>query len=530
MHKTALSRLGIGLSVTVCLMTGQVFSQDETPQRGGTAIVAIGSEPSGVSPGVTTESVVMMVGCVVYQGLVKVATTGEIEPDLAHSWTVSDDGLVYDFMLNEAQWSDGEPFTADDVVYSLPEVNARFHPLFSGQVADILENVEAIAPDHVRVTLSTPFGPFLRMMACANGGAIHPAHIYEGTEVMQNPATTEAPVGTGAFLLTEWRRGDFMRFERNPNYWEEGKPYLDTLIYRLIPDAASRTQALMSGEVDLIGSYYLSVGDLAVLRTHPNVRLEVEGGAPNNLLLFPNLDHPILSDVNVRQALYTAIDRDYIQQTAFSGEGMAATQPFARQIEWTQSDIDFDQMYAFDLERAAQMLDEAGYPAGPDGNRFSVRVIYEAGVAERQIASQAIQDWWGQIGVRLELTPTENVILQPQVFQNKDFDLLMISYSTYGDPALGIARAYTEASIGNNFGNASGYVNPEVEALFREGGENADLEVRTAAYIAVQEILAEELPALVLHSNKGWDAVSANLHGLWGGEDNGRFENAWLSQ
>ena len=531
MRTSALS-FAIGLAMTTVFATGNsAWAQSTTPVDGGTAIVAIGDEPTGLSPGVTTNSTDMMVGCLVYEGLVQISDKGVIEPLLAKSWTVSDDGLTYEFDLQEnVKWQDGQPFTADDVAFSITEVNAKYAPLFTSHVAKVLDKVEAIDPHKVRISLKTPFGPMLRMLSCANGGAIHPAHVYKGTDPTKNPATTEKSMGTGAFIASEWQRGDYLRFDKNPTYWQPGKPHLDSVIYKIIPDEAARTQALMSGEVDLIGSYFLSVSDIKTLRANPNIRLEVEGGAPNNLLVFSNFKRKPLDDVKVRQALYTAIDRHYIQETAFSGEGMAATQPFAKQIAWLQSDVDFDKMYAFDLQKAAKMLDDAGYPVGADGTRFTLSITYEANVPEREKAAQAMQDWWRQIGVRLELRPMEQAIVLPKVYQEKDFDLFMISYSTYGDPALGIARAYVAATSERNFGNPSGYSRPEVEALFQEGGEVANLEKRTEAYAKAQAILAEDLPAMVLHSNKGWDAVTTKLHGLWGGEDNGRWENAWLEQ
>ncbi|MEK1929964.1 MAG: ABC transporter substrate-binding protein [Pararhizobium sp.] len=344
-----------------------------------------------------------------------------------------------------------------------------------------------------------------------------------------NPVTTDAPVGTGPFKFSDWARGNNISFVRNDDYWDKGKPYLDGLIIRFMPNSSSRVQALLAGEVDFVSSSQFPVSSAKVIKANPNFKLERTGWSPNMLWAFFNLDRKPLSDVRVREALLVATDRHYIFENAFSGSGRPASAPWTVRIPWaTDPTIDYDKSHPFDPEKAGKMLEEAGYKADANGVRFKVSVNYSGAVPERNQSALALQAMWKQAGVQLDLGPLENSVLMPRVHKEGNFDVYIASYNSYGDPAIGVAPAFLTETIGMNFGNASHYKNPETDALFAKATQLPTLEERGAVYREIEKILMRDLPNITLHENHGFDAATNRLQGAWGAYGFGQWGNAWL--
>jgi peptide/nickel transport system substrate-binding protein len=249
---------------------------------------------------------------------------GDPQPLLAKSYTVSPDGKTYSFDLVKTNWEDGVPMTSDDVKYSLLEVSSKYSSVFAG-AGRVIDTIDTPAPDKVIIHLKQPYGPFLISLACQQGGSVLPKHIYEGTNPLTNKATTEKPVGLGPFLLKERKRGDHLTLVKNPNYWEPGKPYLDEVIAKIIPQAGSRTQALIAGEVDFITNYFLPASDYNVVKSNPKLLLAKSSTPPSVDFMFLNVNRKPLDNKKVRQALFIAMDRDYIAKTAYLGVGGAGT-------------------------------------------------------------------------------------------------------------------------------------------------------------------------------------------------------------
>ena len=178
----------------------------QEPRHGGTAVVALGSDPAGLNPDITVGVPDVFTGCILYDGLVRFAEGFKIVPSLARSWTISPDALTYTFQLNKASWHDGKPLTSEDVKFTLLEVSSKYGSKFTAPGGAIKE-ILTPDPQTVVVKLSKPFGPFLFSLACEQNAAILPAHIFRGTDVLKNPATLTKPVGSGPFMLQEWVRG-----------------------------------------------------------------------------------------------------------------------------------------------------------------------------------------------------------------------------------------------------------------------------------------------------------------------------------
>ena len=496
----------------------------QQPKKGGTIVLAVGADPTTLSRNLSSDFSVGPVGCILYQGLTRLTGAGEVKPMLAKSWTVSPDNKTYSFELNKANWQDGKPFTSADVQYSLLEISTKYSSTFSS-TGRMIEAIDTPAPDKVTIRLKQPYGPFLQQLSCSQGGAIMPKHVYEGTNPLQNPASTTTPVAMGPFLLSEWKRGQHLRLTRNPDYWEPGKPYLDEVVLKVIPQASARTQALLAGEVDYISYYFLPVNDYEQVKANPKLMTIPSTISPGTDMLFFNVQRKPFDDKRVRQALFMATDRDYLLKTAYLGYGGVGTMPFTNRIPWAvNGDVDYRKMYPFDVAKANALLDEAGLKRGADGIRFKFDLVYSADEVAPPLVATAIKSMWRAVGVDVNNVANERTTYAKRVFVDRDFDGMLTGYTSYDDPGLGLARIFVTSSINQLFGNASGYSNPKVDELFQKGEQTTGQEARGAFYKQVQAILAEDLPVLNLHEKIVYDARSLKLKGPM--KDN-YFANSW---
>ena len=504
--------------------SGAAFAADETPRKGGTVIITLGTDPPTVNPITTSGVPDHIIGCMTSQGLTKETYTGDVIPELAISWSVSPDGRTYTFDLREAKWHDGKPFQSADVKFTL-EAASKVSPTFA-TVGKLLESVEAPEPHKAVIKLKEPFGPFLISLACPLGSAIIPKHIFEGTNLQQNPSA----VGTGPYKLVEWQHGSHLRLVRNPDYWEPGKPYLDTVIAKIIPQGPARTQALIAGEVDFISYYYFPNADYKTVRDNPKLKIVQSATPPSNDFMFINTTRKPLDDKRVRQALMIAMDRDFLVRNAWQGNGQPGQMPFTSQIPWAANpDVDYRKMYPFDPAKANAMLDEVGLKRGADGTRFKLTMVVAPDDVEYGPVSSAIKVMWAAVGVALTIEANERATALKRVYVDKDFDIAMNGYGTYNEPALGLSRAFTTSGIGRLYGNGSAYSNPQVDELFKKGESATDRAERGGYYKQAQAILADELPVITLREKGLLDVVNKNVNEYLDEAHATSWRKAWLS-
>ncbi len=506
------------------------LAADETPVRGGTLIVTLGGDPPTVNPNVSSGVPDGIIGCAVHQGLTEISAKGLPKPMLAKSWTISPDGKTYTFELNKAVFHDGKPMTSADVKYSLMEVSAKLSPQFAS-AGRMIEDVDTSDPYRAVVKLKNAYGPLLLQLACGMGAAILPKHVFEGTNVLQNPATTSKPIGTGAFAFQEWKRGDHIRLARNTDYWEPGKPYLDGVVAKIIAQAPARTQALQAGEVDFVSYYYFPSSDQKTAMADPKLSVTPGVTAPSLDYLFLNVLNKPLDDKRVRQALLIATDREYLLKNGWLGMGNVGVSPFTSALAWTVNpEVDYRKMYPFDTAKANALLDEAGYKRGADGNRFSLRAVYVNDEVDFTQVIQALKSMWRAVGVDVIIDAAERATALKRVYIDHDFDLHINGYTSYGDPAIGLARSFVTSSIGKPYANASSYSNPAVDDLFQKGETAPSQDARAAIYREVQALLAQEVPVYTLREKQLSDVQSVRLQ--WDHDEMFfiSWRNAWLKK
>ncbi len=516
------------LALTVIGLTDTASAA--APNYGGAAVLVIGQDPTNFNPALSTGLVDRTIGCVTSSSLLQVTPDYQLKPLLAKSWAVSPDGLTYTFELNKAEWHDGKPFTSEDVKFSLLEINAKYSSSFIA-AGRTIEAVETPAPDKVVVKLKQTFGPFFLSLTCSGGGTISPAHIYRGTNPLQNPSSITAPVGTGAFKFAEWVRSDHIRLVKNDKFFIPGRPYLDEIIAKVIPQTAARMQALKAGEVDIV--QYLPPNDQTQVRASANLKIERNPTAPGMTYAFLNNERKPLDDKRVRQALFMAVDREYLLKNAFFGLGEAARAPFTTDIPWAvNKDIDLNKLFPFDVARANALLDEAGVKRGADGKRFALKIaIFATTYPEFQQVAAALKSMWAAVGIDLSTESLEDATMLKKVYADRDFDVTLNSYSSFGDPALGISRVYVSSMVGRPLGNPTGYKNAEIDKLFDEGEKGTTNAERVPAYSKIQAMMAQELPSLPLRQYTNIDGASKRLNGLWGDiQGSSTWIDAWLEK
>jgi peptide/nickel transport system substrate-binding protein len=511
------------------LLGGSAGGATTEPQRGGAAVIAIGGDPETLNLGITTGYAVGAVAASIFSGLVWIDARGEIQPNLATSWSVSPDGLTYTFELRKGvRWHDGRPFSAHDVKFTMDEVTGKYHGRFRTAYANF-ESVSVRGPSTVVITMKRPYAPFLRLLTVFDN-PILPRHLYQGEDVTRHPGNNE-PVGTGPFKFREWVRGDRIVLERNPDYWQP--VYLDRLIFRVVPSPALRVTALEVGEVDMIADFYLPKTDVDRLRRNPNIRLRLGQPIPSIGFVFINVRRPPLDNVKVRRALALAINRVQIVTQAMGNLARPARGPFGDGFKWAYSpEADYNKLYPFSPERANALLDEAGFPRGAGGERpIRLRMVYDAARAPLVAAAAIIRDNLRAVGITVDLQPMDRALMIDRVYTRAEYELTVQTFTSGGDPAIGYHRIYASAPPGTPFVNATGYANADVDQLLARAAEIADQAGRRRLYAQVGKILAADVPTLVLFDEIGVDAARASLRGVWtAAEARDRWDVVWIQK
>ena len=528
--RRGLARITLG-AVPLLLGLRPGGASAETPQRGGTLVMALDTDPPTVNPDVTTGVPDVSVGSLVYDALTRIDENFQAVPSLAESWTITPDNLTYTFKLITTNWHDGAPFTSKDVKFTLEHVSAKYGSKF-GAAASHIKQITTPDDRTVVIELSSPFGPMLFSLSGYSNAAILPAHLFEGTDILTNPATLVKPIGTGPFMMKEWVRGQTITLERNPHYWRPGLPYLDQIVFQMIPDTAARVLALKAGEISYIYFYYFSANQYSQIAGDKTIQVR-ERGTPEDHLVIWNTRRAPFDQAKVRQALFTAIDREYIKKAVYQNLGVVMQGAMDSKLSWAHDpNVNVGTLYPFDPAKAAAMLDEAGLKAGPDGKRLKINLVYDSGDSSNERLAQVLQSMWQKIGVDVVIAGLTRNMMLPRVFTDWDFDATLQAYSTAGDPALGVSRLYVSSAIRKApFVNASGYSNPDVDRLFAAGARAASLPERTAAYQQAEQILARDLPVFPIWQTALLNVASTHVQGKWAwstGYD--YWDEVWLKE
>jgi peptide/nickel transport system substrate-binding protein len=478
----------------------------QNPKYGGTVVVSNRADITSLNPVWKYDSSAYFISQNIYSTLIisdyGVARGVKAYGDLAKNWDVSPDSLTYTFHLNEnVYWHDGVKFSADDVKFTYDTAIKNKYP-----IAQYLASVkEILAPDKNTIVfkMSKVDASFLPMLAQASNwfGQIIPKHIYEGTDIPKNPMN-KTPVGTGPFKFEEWQSGQFVSVKANDKYFR-GRPYLDKVVWRLYTNPEVAQADFRSGNLDLIPTNQAPPArELKALEAQPGIKLWKLVGYLFSLDVVFNHTRKPMNDVKVREAICLAVDRDEVSQLAWSGlvaPNYNASCPGAK--DFTNFDVRWPKQ---DLDRAKKLLDQAGYPPGPDGVRMRISTVstdYFKDMTE--IIIQQLK----KIGVEVKF----NIMDQATWFSRigaADFDLISYWIRFGPDP-----DAYREHFGSKGARNYSKYSNTALEQLLEEGLTSMDLAKRKQIYDKVQEILRKDFVYLPVTEYGNFEVSKENLFG-----------------
>lgn len=463
-----------------------------------------------LNPIVEQDGVSYLVNLWIYDALVRLDEELNPVPELAESWETSEDGLTWTLNLRtDVTWHDGEPFTANDVAFTVYKImdpttqtqyRANYAPLVGFEdltnpdnpatPSDLeVEPIEIVDDHTVRFHLSEPFAPFLTQSLHL---PIAPRHLLENEDVNTTDFNT-APIGTGAYRFVDWQRDDRMVLEAYDGYYG-GKATIQNIVLRVIPDETVLLQELRTGGVEFMERVPREA--VADLESLPEFNVALVDNIGVTCISF-NLEHPVLQDKAVRQAIGHALDMDLFIEAILLGLAEHATGIYPSYTWMYEPDV---RVYSYDPDESRRLLDEAGWTEGDDGVRekdgqrlefkMSTFLGHEAG--EQFLATA--QEWLAKVGIAMEIEILELATWIDSLV-NTTFDATMSNWDGSADPD-GFGYGMYHSNGGRN---RALYRNPEIDAVLEDGREITDQEARRQAYSEFQKIAAEDLPYLPLY-------------------------------
>lgn len=418
-----------------------------------------------------------------YSTLVRNDPSGadKVVPGLAEKWNVSKDGLTYTFDLRKGlKYSDGSPITVADVVWNLerfhnPEVNVTLPSLAEG-----IESIKATNASTVTIKLEHPVSAFLYNLA------VFPAAILDKEKIeSEGDAYWKHPVGTGPFIMKEFDSGSHITFEKNPYYFEKGKPYLDSMRWNFVTSSNTRVLDLKSGEAQMVDGIPFS--QVESLQGDEGVEIQkVE--LPQELLLVPDTKIPALSDPHVRRAISLAINREQLNEAVFRGVGTVPNSVI-QNFELDASDQEVPP-FEYNVEKAKEELAASKYPEG-----FSVTLQYPSGSDYFKQMALLLEQEMGAIGIKMKLQEGEPTAVAEH-WLNSEFEMVFPYVGTSSDIPVPdeYASLYAFPEVLEAF--KSNWSNKEIEGLVEKFITNTNEATRKAEWKVIQEKFNEEMPSL----------------------------------
>lgn len=509
---------------------------------GGTLVQAIIGDPPHLNPGITTSVATLVATSGIFESLLRWDDYMNPYPALAERWEVTDDAKSYTFYLvKNATWHDGLPFTAYDVKFTFEKILSKYHPRARVVLAS-LEGVEIIDNYTVKFRFKEPNPMFLYILNVHNA-PILPMHLLEGyvANITAAPFNLN-PVGTGPFKFVEWRKGEYVKLEKYPSYYIKGFPYLDSIVTRIFRDPLSAILALERGEVDYITGYYMPLSEAKRLQGKQDIVVTGSGASVISpiFVMFYNLDRDPTSIRDFRVAVAHAINRSEILEKVFFGFGKVATGPIPSSHWAYEPNVT---IYDYNPSKASEILDRLGfkdvdgdgYREYPNGTKLVLELPYNAGVIFHERTAQLVAEMLRKIGIRVEIKPYDEATLTMVVYSSRSFHITFERFSTGPDPSIGVARLYHSSYAGSKvpFTNAApGYRNELVDRLLNQAAMTADKTYRARLFSEFQKIISNDLPILVLLEVVDPNIFRASVKGLhsWSAESRVERIDVWIQR
>lgn len=520
----------LSIAFVLALSTFSTFISawgQEGPRRGGTLVIGLNGDPAHFNSAISFSMQVNQPAQSIGQPLItrvfdektgKVINVGV----LAESWKFSSDGktLIFNLIKAPVKWHDGKTFSSADVKFTMEEVWKKYHPAAS-TFMNAVDSIETPDQYTVVVRLKSPFPDFVELMTSSMH--IVAKHLYENTDILKNPNNMK-PIGTGAFKFVEYVKGDHVTVVRNDEFYIPGQPYLDKVIYKIITDPATQVLALEKKEID----YIREIAATEVPRLQQlgfQFSLKGEGSRGQGLVRWVAINpdglklsdgRMPLADVKVRRALAHAVDKEAIVKYAYVGFGKPN-----HGILPTYTDDYQDEAvvkYLYDVEKANKLLDEAGYPKGADGIRFSLGLINNKGRADQVKSAEVLVEMFKKIGIDTKWSSLEDAIWREKTYKTYDYHLSILGIGTtlLSDTQRLFDSRRIKAT--GEVANPNMYKNSEVDALYDQFGYEPDPAKRKDLGAKIQKTISTDCPLIPLVETFGIHAWNPDFVGLPVGE------------
>lgn len=493
-HRRANGRRTTGVAAALAFLLALAAPHAGRAQDVPADVLVVGqvAEPKSLDPQVATATNDFRIDVNLYDGLVRFRPgTLEVEPALAESWTISEDGKTYTFKLREGvTFHDGAPFDANAVKFTFDRMLKPDHP-FHGTgpfplafFFESVANVDAVDPTTVRFTLNEPFAPLLSNLAYPTGLIVSPAAVERhGREYGRHPS------GTGPFVFRLWESNRQVALERNPNYWD-GAPPLRGVVFRPITDDNARSSEMLAGGIDLMTE--VPPDSLQVFRDDPDNYAVHERAGPHLWFLILNTREKPFDDKRVRQAVNFAINRETLTRDVLQGTATPASGPVPAAFAWAHDAT--LKPYPHDVERAKALLAEAGYPNGVDVTLLATES--GSGMLAPLPMATSIQADLRQAGIRATIETFEwNAYLERVNAGLKGPGVMAeMAWMTNDPDTLPYLALRSDATPDKGGFNSGYYSNPEVDTLLEQARSTTDRAERATLYKRMQRIVYDDAP------------------------------------
>lgn len=502
--------LAFVLFVSACGDSGDDGSADDgggttttlDPQTGGQVVYGIETDPIGMDPTKQGwDASGLMVANAVFDPLMAYDADGVPQPYLLESLDHNDGFTVWNGKLRSGvKFHDGTPLTAQ----SVSELYAgHLESLLTGPAAWPITEIVATGELTLEVRTSEPWATLPNIMAAQGGMVAAPSQLAD-------PNGATKPVGTGPFKLKEWVEGERIVVERNPDYWREGMPYLDEVVFVPEPDPKARVDKLTSGDFDMIHmSFEQGFAQMEQAADAGEIKIVIDEGEADESMVMFNMQSAPLDDIRVRRAAVLAIDREAQLELTGVDPARAADSPFTKESIW-YTDTDFPD---YDPEEAKRLVDEYEAEKGPI--QFTLSLVP---VAQRLEEAQAMVDSWEEAGMEVEVVTVEqrNFIIEAAV---GNYDAMLFRLFSAPDPDgdwywWHSRNTKPNGEISLNFARFS---DPEIDDALITGRQTQDQATRQEAYATVQQRFTDLLPYLWLHHIQWSIGARTDIYGIENG-------------
>ena len=472
--------------------------KDSTNAADNTLIYARGADSVGLDPINVTDGESIRVTHNIFETLFYYDDNLELQPKLAESYEVSEDGLTFTLKLRQdVTFQDGTAFNADAVVYNFQRWLDPEHPAhvggdftyyaflfggFKGDEGHKVADVKTVDDFTVEFTLKEKIAPFVSYLA------IPMLSIGSPTAIEANPeGFGKNPVGTGPFKFDKWEANNTIKISKNENYYGESKAKLDSIIFKVVPDNSARMNQLLTGEIDLAEG--INTSDAEQILAQDGLAVYDRPSFNMSYMAF-NMEKEPLKDVRVRQAISQAIDKNLLVDSFYDGFAETAKNPMPTSLWGYNNDIED---YSYDVEAAKQLLADAGYADGFELNLYAMSNPRPYMAQPLKIA-EVIQSNLEQIGIKVNVVSYEWATYLDEGSQGKHDLMLMGWTGVMADPDNFLYPNLHSSNAKIPASNYAFYQNPEFDALIEQAREEYDQEKRVALYEQAQELFHKDIP------------------------------------